>query len=75
METIPQKVRALANEWGCNQIVLLGTYEEGEAYSIGLVDDEGFVVPTGLPTIIVLKDGKTKVVCGEEGLELLGRFI
>ncbi len=75
MEKIPEIVMQKAFSEGFNQVNYLGLHEGAAAYAVGSLDPDGHPLPTGLPTIILLKDGRTEMICGEEGLELLGKFL
>ena len=71
---IPKIVKKTAEELGCNSVNFVGVLDDSQVFGCSNIDEDGFVVPQGLPTLILLKDGKTKVVSGEEGFELAGRF-
>ena len=59
---------------GFNRVVFSGHVDGADAYAVGVVGEDGEPTPTGLPTYITLKDGKTSVVDGKEGLELMFRL-
>lgn len=71
---VPNIVKMIAKENGYNSVNFVGVLDDTQVFGCSNIDEDGFVVPQGLPTLILLKDGKTKVVSGEEGFELAGRF-
>lgn len=73
-DSIPTIIKELAQNMGYDSVKYVGEFEGSLVYSGSFKRKDNFPVPTGLPTFILLKDGKTKVVSGEEGLELLGHL-
>lgn len=71
---IPKIVKQTAEENGCNSVNFVGVLDGFQVFGCSNIGKNGIAVPQGLPTLILLKDGKTKFVSGEEGLELAGRF-
>lgn len=75
MKKIPKIVEEYASKHGLCEMEYVGEIDGSQVYKeINEVDEDGFPVPTGLPCLILLKDGETKFVGGIEALELLGRF-
>lgn len=74
MEKIPKIVLDEAKKHGFNVVAFLGEYKGAEVYSVGIVDKDGFPLPTGLPTSILLRNGKTEIVAGNDGLKLAVAF-
>lgn len=74
MAEIPQIVRQTAEENGFNSVSSVGELDGSLVFGCTNLGRDGIAIPQGLPTLILLKDGKTKVVSGEEGFELAGRF-
>ncbi len=78
-KTIPNKVRDVAANEGCNHVEYVGTIEGNtrshEVFSISEVDENGLPIPTGLP-VLVLWDGEEveEVVTGARSLKLLSRL-
>ena len=52
----------------------VGELDGSQVFGCSNLGEDGLVIPQGLPMLILLKDGKTKIVSGEEGFELAGRF-
>lgn len=71
---IPKIVKQTAEGNGCNSVNFVGVLDGFQVFGCSNIGKNGIAVPQGLPTLILLKDGKTKFVSGEEGLELAGRF-
>lgn len=71
MKEIPTIVRQQASKQGFNSISFAGEIDGSLAFSVGCVDSEGIPVPMGFPTFILLKDDKTTLVSGLDGLDLL----
>lgn len=68
---IPKIIQEMADQDGANRISYIGKRRGKDAYTLGYVDEEGIIAPTGLP-VIHLYDGQTvEVISGQEGLELL----
>lgn len=71
MKEIPKKVSEAADRMGCNSVEYVGVYKDAKVFGIGQVDEDGFPMPTGLPTLI-LWDGETaKIIGGEDSLLIL----
>ena len=71
---IPAIIKNKARELGFNSIELAKIIKGKSYYSIGVVDENGDALPTGLPTFLVLSDNQIEVVSGNEGLELCSRL-
>lgn len=71
---IPKIVWETATNEGCNSVQYLGTHNGFQVFGMGTIGANGLPEPTGLPDLILLKDGKTEIIGGEAGLELLGRL-
>ena len=71
---VPKIIQDIAEENGYNSVNFVGVLDGSQVFGCSNIDEDGLVVPQGLPTLILLKDGKTKVVSGEDGFELSGRF-
>lgn len=72
---IPKIVLDAAHKHGLGEMEYIGNVDGAQVYGErGQVDEDGFPIPTGLPCLILLKDGKTDFVGGVEALQLLGRF-
>lgn len=72
---IPKIVTETAEKHGLNGVSFVGEYKGARVFiEKGVTDEDGFPVPTGLPVLILLKDGKTEVISGLKALELLDRF-
>ena len=74
MKKIPEIVLDEAKKHGFNEVSYIGEHKGAQVYSVGFVDKDGLAVPTGLPTSILLKEGKTEIVAGEAGLKLALAF-
>jgi len=71
---VPKIIQKKAEENGYNSVNFVGVLDGSQVFGCSNIGKNGIAVPQGLPTLILLKDGKTKVVSGEEGFELAGRF-
>lgn len=69
--TIPSVVHRYQEKYGCNYCEYVANIENEDVYSISLVDNDGFALPTGLPIFILVKGDKGRVVSGEQALNLL----
>lgn len=75
MSKIPKIVLSEAEKHGLCEMEYIGEIDGTQVYGeVGEVDEDGFPIPTGLPCLILLKDGKTELVGGTEALRLLGRL-
>ncbi|WP_289744272.1 hypothetical protein [uncultured Duncaniella sp.] len=57
-----------------NHAEKVGTTAAGDVYSLGLLDDHGFALPTGLPRLVVAKGENCSLITGNDALALLGSF-
>ena len=67
---VPNHIKEIAYENGCNSVEFVKNINGIDYYSIGLLDDNGMFVPTGLPEFIVVNGDDIKIISGNEGLEL-----
>lgn len=72
---VPKNVRKIAEEHAFNSVNYVGDIDGFQVFGCSNIDEDGFAVPQGLPTLILLKDGKTEFVDGEEGLEIASRLV
>lgn len=68
---IPKIIKDKAEEQGFNAIEFIGVKNGFQVFSVGCVDEEENPLPTGLPTVFLLKGDKISVVSGLEALDLL----
>lgn len=54
--TIPPEVIRYQNEQGFNHSEYIATIGDEDVYSISLIDDDGFCIPTRLPTLILVSE-------------------
>lgn len=73
MET-PKIVWDAATNDGCNSVQYLGMHNDFQVFGMSTIGEDGLPEPTGLPNLILLKDGKTKIVRGEESMHLLKKL-
>lgn len=71
MGKIPEIIRRKAFENGFNTVGYIGVRKGVPAFSVGSVDRDGVPIPTGLPTIYLLKGDRVESVGGVDALELL----
>lgn len=71
MKYIPKIIQDTATEQGFNSVEFIGRRKGAQAFLVGLVDDDGFAPPIGLPTVYLLKDEKITIKSGEDALNLL----
>ena len=57
-----------------NHAEKVGSTAAGDVYSLSLLDDHGFALPTGLPRLVVAKEGNCNLITGDDALALLGSF-
>lgn len=74
MKNIPETVIRAARAEGFNSVEYVGEHQGAKVFGASSVDKDGLPEPTGLPTLILLKDGKTEIMCGEDSLKLLARL-
>ena len=75
MKQIPQIVLDEAKKHGLGEMKYIGDIDGAQVYGeVGEVDEYGFPVPTGLPCLILLKDGETEFVGDIDALRLLARL-
>ena len=71
MKQIPQTVLDEAKKRGLGDMKFCGVYNDSQVFGeVPDIDENGFVVPTGLPCYILLKDGKVECVDGIEALKI-----
>lgn len=68
---IPTIIRECAYDNGFNAIEYQGKAEGAEVYSVGCVDEDGEPMPTGMPTLLLLKSDKIEMMNGFESLHFL----
>ena len=73
-ENIPDIVNEIALSEGFNSVSYEGEYNGAKVYSVGIIDKDGIPEPLGMPTFLLLKDGKVTIVSGKEGFELMFRL-
>jgi len=71
---IPAYVKNEAARNGFNSIDYAGRLDGSDYYAVGIVDKNGFPLPTGMPTFIKAADGKLSIISGLDGLDLCSRF-
>lgn len=55
MAHIPQQLKSIAADLGCNTINFVTTAKEGDIYSIAATDPSGEYLPIGLPILYSVK--------------------
>lgn len=74
MKQVPNFLKKIAANNGYNSIEFIGILEDKEVYGMGVVDKDGFPVPTGLPNLL-LWDGKEQtIIHGYESFDILDHF-
>lgn len=68
---IPKIIQETAKKYGCDRCSFLGIREGAQAFVIGHSYEGKEPPPTGLPTVLLLRDGNVSVVSGIEALDLL----
>lgn len=72
---IPDEVTNKAKELGFNKAYFIHKRKNTLYYSLALLNEKGFNLPVGLPTIVAFAgNSKIKVFSGEEGFALLQSF-
>lgn len=72
---IPDIVQETAKEYGCDVCTYVGMTQGAKAFSISASYEGDVPPPTGLPTVLLLKDDKVTFVEGYEALDLLGQLL
>lgn len=72
---IPQIVHRTAQQHGFNSVDYVGVIDGSQVFGCSNIGNDGLAVPQGLPTLILLKNGETKFINGNEGLELARRLV
>lgn len=70
----PDYIKEEAARNGFNSIDYTGRLDGSDYYSVGIADENGFPLPTGLPTFIKDSDGKLSIISGLDGLDLCSKF-
>jgi hypothetical protein len=70
------KILAYAQNMGedTNHAEKIGENTAGDVYSLSLLDDNGFALPTGLPRLVIAKGENYSLITGDDALALLGSF-
>ena len=68
---IPKIIQETAKKYGYDRCSFLGMREGAQAFVIGHSYEEKEPPPTGLPTVLLFRDGKVSVISGIEALDLL----
>lgn len=70
------KILNYAQELGeaANHAEKVATIEEGDVYSLSLLDTDGLPMPVGLPRLVIVNGEQYRFVTGEEALHLLASF-
>lgn len=71
---IPDYIKEKAAQNGFNSIKYAGRLDGSEYYAVGIVDEKGSPVPTGLPTFIKDCDKKLSIISGLDGLDLCSQL-
>lgn len=71
MKQIPKIIQNKAAKQGFNAVEFIGERNGAQAFSVGCVNEEGEPLPTGLPTVFLLRGDKVTVKSGIEALDLL----
>lgn len=73
-KAIPDNIKEEAAQNGFNSIDYAGRLDGSDYYAVGIVDKNGFPLPTGLPTFIKDSDGTLSIISGLDGLDLCYKF-
>ena len=69
-----QILKDAAKDLGFSDIAYIGLYKNKQVFSVGLIDNNGFPLPTGLPVLMLLFNGSIEIVDGENSFSLLREF-
>lgn len=72
---IPKIIQETAKKHGFNSVNYVGEIDGSQVFGCSEIGKDGLAVPQGLPTLILLKNGETKFINGNEGLELASRLV
>ena len=70
-EKIPNAIKNIAKEAACNSIQFEGEYKGRKVYSLGNVDDNGLLIPEGLPLLVLWDGVKSEIVSGINSFKIL----
>lgn len=73
-KVIPDIIKEEAARNGFNSIEYAGRLDGSDYYAVGIVDENGGPVPTGLPTFIKDCDNKLSIISGLDGLDLCSQL-
>ena len=70
-ELIPQELRDIARDLGCNVIDYVTTTAEGDIYSLAAVDETGEYLPIGLPILYAVRGSVVLEIDSDRAFEIL----
>lgn len=68
---IPKIIQEIALKQGFNKVSYEGELDGTKVFSVGVVTEDGTVVPLGMPTYLLLKDDEVSIISGKEGFDLM----
>lgn len=70
------KIINFAQEQGeaCNRAEYVSTTKSGDVYALSFVDDDGFPLPMGLPSLVIAKGENYSLITGYKALKMLESF-
>jgi len=67
---IPNIIKQEASKQGFNSVEYLASFEGQEVFGLSRIGEDGRPEPTGLPTLLLLKEGVIEKFCGTDAMEL-----
>lgn len=74
MRQIPDIIKDIAANEGCNHVEFVATLDNKEVYSISEMGADGLFVPRGLPTLVLWDGNDYTTITGKESLDILEQF-
>lgn len=67
---IPNIIKQEAYKHGFNSVDYLSSFDGKEVFGLSIIGEDGIPEPTGLPTLLLLKDSNIEMVCDTDAMEL-----
>lgn len=72
--TIPQELRDIARDLGCNVIDYVTTTKEGDIYSLAVTDETGQYLPIGLPILYAVLGSLVTEIDQGRAIDILSKL-
>ena len=71
---IPQELRDIARNLGCNVIDYVTTTKEGDIYSLAMTDETGQYQPIGLPILYAVRGSLVTEIDQDRAIDILSKL-